>query len=718
MMSCIPFMPHDSLAVLEKTFGYSHFRGDQQAIVDAVISGKDALVIMPTGGGKSLCYQIPSLIREGCGIVISPLIALMQDQVDALRQLGIRASYLNSSQTYEEQREIEQALKSGEIQLLYVAPERLVLPATLHLLQQIPVALFAIDEAHCVSQWGHDFRADYLQLHCLQTYFPQVPKIALTATADAQTRDDILLRLQLPDAQCFVAGFDRPNIHYQIHDKNNARSQLLNFIRQEHGNDAGIVYCLSRKKVDATAQWLSEQGFDALPYHAGLPQSLRQFNQQRFLRDESVIIVATVAFGMGIDKPDVRFVAHLDLPKSIEAYYQETGRAGRDGSKANAWMVYGLQDVIKLRQMLEGSQGDENFKRIERYKLDAMLGLCEITSCRRQSLLSYFGDDLTQPCGNCDACVNPAITWDGSEAAQKALSTVYRTGSRFGVNHLIDVLRGANTQKIQQFNHQKLSTYGIGGDVSADQWRSVFRQLISRAYLTVDLQGYGALLLTQKCKPLLRGEEVIHLRKVDLQKSKSKAGAKKHQSLSDQDKPLWQALRACRKKLATEHEVPPFVVFHDATLMEMLRYQPVNEEQMLKISGVGEQKLQRFGAAFIGVIIEHLGAGDDELQSAQQQQKVLQLCTAGFGVYAMAEQLQLSEFQIYKLLAELIEAAAVSLHKVVPLDAPQLQCIEEALLSGGDLEHEPFDYHQVKEALGQEINSGVLRCVRAHILAA
>ena len=705
--------------ILQKTFGYPAFRGSQQAIIDTVCAGSNAMVIMPTGGGKSLCYQIPSLLLHGCGVVVSPLIALMQDQVDALKQLGIKAAFLNSSQSWQEQQAIEQALRQNEIQLLYVAPERLIQPATLAMLQPLPIALFAIDEAHCVSQWGHDFRSDYLQLHCLQTYFPQVPRIALTATADEQTQQDILLRLQMTDAATFIAGFDRPNISYQIHDKNNARSQLLKFIRSEHGDDAGIVYCLSRKKVEATAQWLSEQGFDALPYHAGLPQEMRQFNQQRFLREEGVIIVATVAFGMGIDKPDVRFVAHLDLPKSIEAYYQETGRAGRDGKKAHAWMVYGLQDVIKLRQMMENSQANEEFKRIERYKLDAMLGLCEITSCRRQALLHYFGENTQDHCGNCDACLNPVITWDGTEAAQKALSCVYRTGSRFGVNHLIDVLRGADNDKIKQFQHHKISTYGIGSELSATQWRSVYRQLISRGLLTVDLQGYGALLLTDKCRPVLRGEETIHLRK-DLSpatSNKKKAASNKH-SLSGEDQRLWQALRECRKKLAAEHEVPPYVVFHDATLMEMLRYQPQSEAQMLKISGIGEQKLTRFGAAFIDTISDFVAENTtDQQASGIQQQKILQLCNGGFSAYSIAEQLQLKELQVYNILAELIEMAALPLNKAVQINDEQQRLIEQSLLDSGDLEDEPFNYKHCKELLGQDINGGILRCVRAHLLA-
>ncbi len=707
-----------ALAVLEKTFGYKSFRGQQLSIIETITQGQHALVIMPTGGGKSLCYQIPSLLRHGCGIVISPLIALMQDQVDALKQVGIAAAFLNSSQSYHEQQQVEQSLQQGHLQLLYIAPERLILPATLSMLKQQSIALFAIDEAHCVSQWGHDFRADYLQLHCLQTHFPEIPKIALTATADAQTQQDILKNLHLTEAKSFVAGFDRPNIHYQIHDKKNAKQQLLRFIRQEHSDDAGIVYCLSRKKVEATAQWLTEQGFDALPYHAGLPQPLRQFNQQRFLRDDSVIIVATVAFGMGIDKPDVRFVAHLDLPKSIEAYYQETGRAGRDGKAANAWMSYGLQDVIKLRQMLDNSDAEEHFKRIERHKLDAMLGLCEITSCRRQALLHYFGEALEKSCGNCDACLNPVITWDGTEAAQKALSCIYRSGSRFGVNHLIDILRGKLSDKIEQYQHQRLSTFGIGKSLSDHQWRSVYRQLIAQGFIRVNLQAFGALELTDQCRPLLRGDLRIQLRKDAATLNSPKKHNTKQQSLSQQDQQLWQALRQCRKDLAQAQGVPPFVIFHDATLMEMLRYQPVSENQMLKISGVGEEKMARYGQAFIDVLadfLQHNSATNHETLSAQ---KALQLCQQGLSIDAIAAQLQLNNFQTYKLMAELIEANAITLEKVIHLELAQQKLIEACLLESGDLDQEPFNYRAVQELLGHPVNAGILRCVRAHLLSA
>lgn len=602
-------MNNPAVKILKNVFGYEAFRDPQSEIIDTVVSGKHCLVLMPTGGGKSLCYQIPALIREGVGIVVSPLIALMQDQVDALLELGVRASFLNSSLTPEAQRDVVTALRAGELDLLYIAPERLNQDSTIVLLQSLKIALFAIDEAHCVSQWGHDFRVDYLQLSLLEQYFPQVPRIALTATADEVTRKEIAERLGLVDSPHFVSGFDRPNIQYRITQKQNARQQLLRFLRREHEKDAGIVYCLSRKKVDDTASWLATQGFDAIPYHAGLSAEVRQRNQQRFLREDSVIVVATIAFGMGIDKPDVRFIVHLDLPKSLEAYYQETGRAGRDGEPATAWMVYGLQDVIMLRQMMDASTGNERFKRAERAKLDAMLGLCEITSCRRASLLTYFGEEAPEKCGNCDACLNPVPTWDGTEPARKALSCVYRTGQRFGVNYLIDVLRGAETDKIFQNNHHHISTYGIGKDIEGNAWRSVFRQLVARGYLSVDHATFGGLNLSEKARPLLKGEETIDLR-IDVQEPVVKPLRKTRvkQDIADADKALWEALRACRKAIADTHDVPPYVIFHDASLMDMVHYRPLNETQFLSISGVGQSKLEKYGADFMQVIREHEGS--------------------------------------------------------------------------------------------------------------
>ena len=589
-----------ALDILQHTFGYPSFRGPQEAIIQTVIEGDDALVLMPTGGGKSLCYQIPALVRPGCGIVISPLIALMQDQVNAMRELGVRASFLNSTLDAATAAEVERALIEGKLDLLYIAPERLTQSRTLDLLKRCEIALFAIDEAHCVSQWGHDFRADYLQLSLLHEQFPAVPRIALTATADEQTRLEIAARLQLENATRFVVGFDRPNIRYRIGLKHNARQQLLAFLKAEHPQDAGIVYCLSRKKTEETASWLATQGFTALPYHAGLPADERAAHQARFLREEAVVMVATIAFGMGIDKPDVRFVAHLDLPKTIEAYYQETGRAGRDGAPANAWMIYGLQDVIKLRQMMQSSQGSEQHKRIEQHRLNAMLGLCEITSCRRQALLDYFGEAYPEPCGNCDSCLEPAQTWDATEACRMALSAVARTGERFGVNHLIDVLKGKETEKIWQFDHHHLPTFGVGDALDNNQWRSVFRQLVGRGYLSVDLQGFGALKLQEKCRPLLRGECDIALR-LD-QKQKVAKRQTKTPLPDDINVGLWEALRNCRRELAEEQGVPPYVIFHDSTLVEMCSLVPKTLDAFSKLSGVGERKLMKYGEAFITAI--------------------------------------------------------------------------------------------------------------------
>jgi len=591
--------------ILQDTFGYSAFRGQQADIIDCIAGGKDALVLMPTGGGKSLCYQIPALLRKGCGVVISPLIALMQDQVSAMREVGVRASFLNSTLDNHSATAVEQALLADELDLLYIAPERLNQERTLALLQRAPIALFAIDEAHCVSQWGHDFRADYLQLNVLHELFPDVPRIALTATADERTRAEIIARLDLSAARRFISGFDRPNIRYRIALKYNAKPQLLRFLKEEHPNDAGIIYCLSRKKTEDIAAWLVQEGFTALPYHAGLPADTRATHQSRFLREEGIIIVATIAFGMGIDKPDVRFVAHLDLPRTVESYYQETGRAGRDGLAANAWMIYGLQDVIKLRQMMDSSEGSEEHKRAEQHRLNAMLGLCEITSCRRQTLLGYFGDELVEPCGNCDTCLQPPKTWDGTEVSRMALSVCHRTGQRFGVSHLIDVLRGSESDKVLQNDHQHLAVHGLGSDLDNNQWRSVFRQLVARGYLSVDMERFGALRLQEKCRPLLRGEETIELRK-DIKQS---AGARKQTRTplpEDLDVALWESLRERRRLFAEEQGVPPYVIFHDSTLQEMCASMPQSMAEFARLGGVGERKLDKYGGEFLQVINDHL----------------------------------------------------------------------------------------------------------------
>ena len=592
-----------ALEILRNTFGYRDFRGDQQDIINHVLAGNDALVLMPTGGGKSLCYQVPAMIRPGTGIIISPLIALMQDQVSALLQLGIRAAFLNSTLPAQTVRETEQGLLNNDMDLLYIAPERLLQERTLALLERTQLALFAIDEAHCVSQWGHDFRKDYLALDQLQQRFPSVPRIALTATADERTRFEIRERLGLEQAKVYISGFNRPNIRYRITTRLEERKQLLQFLETEHQGDAGIVYCLSRKKTESVADWLTAQGRTALPYHAGLESSVRYRHQQRFLQEEGIIIVATIAFGMGIDKPDVRFVAHLDLPKSIEAYYQETGRAGRDGAAADAWMVYGLEDVVKLRQMLETSDSDENHKRVERYKLDSMLGLCEITSCRRHALLQYFGEESPVRCGNCDTCLHPVETWDGTTAARKALSCVYRTGQLFGARHLIDVLLGKENDKVRKFGHQRLSTFGIGEELGMEQWRSVFRQLIARGFLSVDLKGFGSLLLTDQSRPLLQGEAQVFLRKDDRIKKPSRKQRKTPLEVSDPE--LFEKLKACRKQLAVKQGLPPYVIFHDSTLVEMTQRLPSGPDELLQVSGVGAHKLEQYGEDFLAVIRAH-----------------------------------------------------------------------------------------------------------------
>ncbi|WP_299940644.1 DNA helicase RecQ [uncultured Microbulbifer sp.] len=588
--------------ILEHIFGYPHFRDPQAAVIDTLMAGNDALVLMPTGGGKSLCYQIPALARSGCGVVVSPLIALMQDQVEALQEASIRAAFLNSSVPYDETLAIEDQLLHGTLDLLYLAPERLLQPHTLSLLQRVELSLFAIDEAHCVSQWGHDFRANYLQLNCLHEQFPCVPRIALTATADQRTRAEIARRLNLETARHFVSSFDRPNIRYRIEPKDNPRRQLLQFLCGTQKGSAGIIYCLSRAKVENTAEWLSQQGYTALPYHAGLPAATRAEHQRRFLREEGVIIVATIAFGMGIDKPDVRFVVHLDLPKSIEAYYQETGRAGRDSEPSVTLLLYGLEDVVKLAQMVEASEGSEEHKRHERGRLNAMLGLCEITSCRRQALLHYFAETLDHPCGNCDTCLEPPATWDASEAAIKLLSCVYRTGQRFGASHVIDVLRGSRNEKVRKFGHDQLSTHGIGKDLATSEWRAVMRQLIVRGYLEVTGEFQG-LRLTELCRPLLRRETSLQLRKLPAKGPRFVSrDASASEDLACEDQPLWQALRSCRKALAEERGVPPYVVFHDATLRGMVKAHPQTRSELLAVSGVGASRLARFGDTFLAVL--------------------------------------------------------------------------------------------------------------------
>ncbi len=606
--SASPALAASSLRLLNTVFGHVAFRGAQQEIVAHVAGGGDALVLMPTGGGKSLCYQLPALLRDGTALVVSPLIALMQDQVAALTQLGVRAAFLNSTLDGGAAYAVERALRGDELDLLYVAPERLMMPRMLELLAQSKLALFAIDEAHCVSQWGHDFRRDYLQLSVLHERFPRVPRIALTATADPQTRQEIIDRLALNDARIFVSSFDRPNIRYTIVDKHDARAQLLRFIREDHANEAGIVYCLSRKKVEETAAWLSAHGIHAVPYHAGMDAATRTAHQARFQREDGIVVVATIAFGMGIDKPDVRFVAHLDLPKSIEGYYQETGRAGRDGAPADAWMAYGLGDVVQQRRMIEQSEGNEAFKRVSLIKLDALLGLCETAGCRRVRLLDYFGEtsEASRNCGNCDNCLEPPQTWDATEAVRKALSCIYRTGQRFGAVHLIDVLRGRHTERVAEWGHDKLSVFGIGGDLDDATWRNVFRQLVVLGYARPDHAAYGGLQLTEASRPVLKGEERVAVRRGAAHKASARKAKKTASTgslaISGADAELLDRLKAWRLARAQEQSVPAFVIFHDSTLAAIAAARPQTAEALAGISGIGARKLERYGAVLLELL--------------------------------------------------------------------------------------------------------------------
>ncbi len=719
--------------ILRTVFGYESFRGDQKAIIKHVVSGGDAVVLMPTGGGKSLCYQVPSLIRPGVGIVVSPLIALMQDQVSAMQQLEVRATFINSTLEQDEASMRESLMRRGEYDLVYVAPERLLTGHFLSCLEHTPLALFAIDEAHCVSQWGHDFRPEYIRLSALKQRFPNIPCIALTATADPPTRHEIINRLGLSQAQLYSASFNRPNIHYRILHKNNARKQVLRFIQEEHPEDSGIVYCLSRKKVEDTATFLNTNGFTALPYHAGLPANSRQLHQQRFLKESKIIIVATIAFGMGIDKPDVRFVAHLDMPKSLEAYYQETGRAGRDGLPSNAWMTYGIADVVLLRQLLEGSNAEERIKRIERHKLEAMLGFCETTTCRRQSLLSYFAEQLAEPCKNCDTCLEPVETWNGIVAAQKAMSCVYRTGQRFGVNYLVDVLRGKQNGRIEQFGHHRVSTYGIGNDLNETEWKSVYRQLVAAGLLAVDIDGHGGLKLTEKSRDVLKGKQPILFRKdpVQTDRAKNKTQFSNHSSRPEDENGmvLWESLRSLRYQLSQEQNVPPYVIFHDSTLNEIVKYRPKNLDELQFISGIGESKLKRYGATILEVIEKHAiewGRPNDipalpALSLKHNKPEVVDTVAVTLELFkkrntptqiAAARDLKCST--IYGHLAEAIEAGEIETTEVIGVPKEEIHAIEcafEVLDSDSRMSLRP-----VYNLLEEKYDYGILRCVRAGMI--
>jgi ATP-dependent DNA helicase RecQ len=720
--------------ILETIFGYRSFRGDQAAVIEAVVRGQDVLALMPTGGGKSLCYQIPALVRGGLAVVVSPLIALMQDQVDALAQLGVAAAYLNSSQTLEESTRLERQAKEGALKLLYVAPERLLTERFLDLLDACPLALFAIDEAHCVSQWGHDFRPEYTKLNVLHQRYPRVPRIALTATADAQTRLEIIQQLQLEEAAVFVASFDRPNIRYRLVEKASTRKQLFAFLdEEEKRGQAGIVYCQSRKKVEETAAWLGLSGFQALPYHAGMDAATRLAHQRRFLREEGIIIVATVAFGMGIDKPDVRFVAHLDLPSTLEAYYQETGRAGRDGEPAEAWMAYGLGDVVQLRQRIDQSTAPDLQKRILSQKLDAMVGFCETAQCRRQLLLAYFGED-SAACGNCDVCLNPPETWDGRVAVQKLLSAALRTGQRFGAGYIIDVLLGKDDERLQRHGHHQLPTFGIGKELSDKEWRSVVRQSAALGLLAVNTAQFGALQMTEKGRLALKGEQEIPLRRPQnaapaLQRARR---SDESDSLPAQDMPLWEALRTRRRELADSQNVPAYVIFPDHTLREMTRLQPRNLVQLRQVSGVGERKLLQYGDAFLEVLRQHAtrdpapelavamvantenrGAVSARKRIAAESttiEETLRLAKQGMTAHAIAGARGLAPSTIYTHLAAALDTGRLTLEEALGDDLPAgalRQEIEAALAAN------PQRLSAVFDALGGRVSYGILHCLRA-----
>ena len=734
--------PHE---ILRSVFGYADFVGPQRAIIETIVSGRDAVVLMPTGGGKSLCYQIPALIRPGTGVVVSPLIALMRDQVQGLTQMGVRAAALNSSLSSEQARTVEGDLVAGRLDLIYVAPERLVLPSFLEQLARIPLALFAIDEAHCVSQWGHDFRPEYTRLAVLAERFPGVPRLALTATADEPTRRDIVHQLGLESARLFASGFDRPNIRYLVAPKDQPERQLLEFLRSRPAGEAGIVYRMSRKKVEATAARLAEQGFVALPYHAGLDPATRAGNQERFMREDGVIMVATVAFGMGVDKPNVRFVAHLDPPSSLEAYHQETGRAGRDGLPAVAWMVYGLADIAMLRRLVAqddartqgpAGQGDtesrQRHERLKQHKLTALLGYCETTQCRRQVLLRYFGQELAEPCGNCDTCLEPVETWDGTIAAQKALSNIFRTGARFGAGHLANVLIGKQDAAVARWGHDTVSTFGIGDELSRSEWLGVYRQLAAAGLVDVDLDGFGALTLNARSWDVMKGREAVRLRRDPPPTARIRAprlAAPTDAALQTPEaRTLWDSLRALRLRIAQEQNVPPYAVFADRTLLEMIRFRPQGVAALLGISGVGRTKLRVYGERFVEVLAAHEaehGRPDglpplpapppDKMIRAdgvsETERASVELLRSSGSVAAVAQARNLKPATVYAHLTKAVARGELSVEQVTGLSAGEIARIGDVVRQ---LRAQGFaTLTAVHEALDGAYGYEILRCVLA-----
>ena len=718
-------------SVLRTVFGFDEFRGDQAAIIDHMLGGGDALVLMPTGGGKSMCYQIPAILRPGVGIVVSPLIALMKNQVDALRLAGVRAAYINSSMPASDASSAEQAMQRGEYDLVYVAPERLVTERFLGVLRRTQLALFAIDEAHCVSQWGHDFRPEYIQLNQLHEQFPLVPRLACTATADEPTRQEIIQKLRLEAAQVYVTGFDRPNIRYTIVPKRDAMQQLLRFIKERHPKSAGIVYCFTRQNTEDTADWLTAHGFEALPYHAGLDQPTRALHQQRFLEEGRLIICATVAFGMGIDKPDVRFVAHTVIPKTIEAYYQETGRAGRDGLPADAWMLYSVGDVTKMRRLIDMSDADEPHKKMERRRLELLVRLCETAQCRRAVLLATFGDTLAEPCGNCDACLEHIDIVDGTIPAQKLLSCIGRTGERFGGKHVIDVLLGSATERVLKLGHEKLPTFGVGAELTQREWESALRQLVAQNLVAVKSGEYAVLELNAASAAVLRGERKVELRRertpLRTSRARKSAGdlAQAAAIVDVSGSPLWEALRALRQVLAKQAAVPPYVVMHDAVLRQIVGVLPASMQALRQVKGLGVHKIERYGNQILAVVAQHTGRTAPEVRSSfdgdfgpinSTTLATLELLKRGVSPEQIALERNLSPNTVHEHCSRAIASGAVALRAVIAISESEINTIEEQMRKVPD--GEPLKLKPIFEAFGGRYSYGILKCVYAGMCSA